>query len=145
MPTTLGQKYAVAWAGYPPHMSTEDEQIWKVAKPDLTKGALGIYYDVGLGGQTIVPPDTPPNLAGMWLRNTQKRVDVLLEFKAAWHIIELRHNASATAFGRIMQYRKLWEADPPDKRPVMLTIVTNRYDPDLEEMCKDFGIRYLVY
>lgn len=144
MPTTLGESYHPNWNGYPPHMSYEDLEIWKVYKNKLLPEALSLYYDVGLGGQTETPPDTSPEMSKMWIRNTQKRADVIVDTGDTWIIIELRSNATASGAGRLLQYKALWNEDPPDDRPVNLRLVTNMYDRDVEMLCKRLDIWYIV-
>jgi hypothetical protein len=77
------------------------------------------------------------------LHNTQKRIDVLIETQKSWKIVELRHNATASALGRLIMYRNLWKSDPPDDRPVELMLVTDKYDPDVEAAAKELGIEYI--
>ncbi len=144
MPTTLGIRYNVSWTGYPAHMSPEDTEIWKRYKDKIADEVLLLYFDVGLGGQTEVPPDTSPEMAMMWLRNTQKRTDVVAETLDGWIIIELRENATASAIGRLLLYQELWKQDPPDNRPVTLRLVTNREDVDVKALSRIQGIAYIV-
>lgn len=144
MPTILGTKYLPTWDGLPPHMSPEDYEIWKRYKPQIIKDAQAVYYDVGLGGQITVPPGTTPEMAAMWFRNTQKRIDVLLDYGIGWIIVELRFNASSSAIGRLLHYRDLWNADPPDKRPLLLRLVTNRDDPEIRTLAQKLDINYVI-
>lgn len=144
MPTTLGDKYHPQWAGYPPHMSREDYPLWINSKVSLLKDALSIYFDVGLGGQTEVPPGVAPSYALMWQRVTQKRIDVLVEATDSWRIIELRNEATSSAIGRLLLYRDMWLRDPPDSRPLKLYLVTNLPDPDVKTTAEALGIIYMV-
>jgi len=143
MPTTLGDRFIPTWGGYPPHMSSEDLNLWKKYKYKILSEAIAMYFDVGLGGQTEVPEDTTPEMATMWLRNTQKRADVILETIDRWVIIELRENATSAAAGRLLQYRELWKQDPPDDKPVILRLVSSSYDMDLNGLCQTLKIEYI--
>ena len=144
MPTILGTKYLPTWDGLPPHMSPEDYEIWKRYKPQIIKDAQAVYYDVGLGGQITVPPGTTSEMARMWFRNTQKRIDVLLDYGIGWIILELRVQASSSAIGRLLHYRDLWNEDPPDKRPVLLRLVTNLEDKSIRALAQKLDIDYIV-
>jgi hypothetical protein len=126
-------------------MSPEDIIIWNRAKYILLEGAISVYYDVGLGGQTNVPPGTPPAQAMMWQRVTQKRIDVVIETNIFWKIIELRHNASASAIGRLLMYNQMWKQDPPDSKDVFLYLVTDYPDKDVSDAARTLNIMYLVY
>jgi hypothetical protein len=126
-------------------MSSEDFAIWQRYKLDALKDIEFVYFDVGLGGQTEVPPGTPPQYAVMWTRNTQKRIDVLLDTGSAWRIIELKHNATGAALGRLLMYRDMWMREPPDSRPVEVYLITNRLDPDVRDTAQAIGVNYRVY
>ena len=144
MPTTLGTPYPQTWEGRPPHMSGEDLELWLKYRPIAIQKALKIYFDVGLGGQTEVPEGTSPEMALMWLRNTQKRIDVLIEEEKKWVIIELRSRAQASAVGRLLQYFNLWKEDPPDKKIVELNLVTDTVDQDTKNLAEKLGITFVV-
>jgi len=125
-------------------MAGEDYELWKRWKPNAIKDAIALYYDVGVGGITDVPEDTTPEMARMWLYNTQKRIDVLIETEKEWKIVELRARASSAALGRIMMYKKLWNDDPPDKRPIKLIIVSDTRDPDVLSTAELMGIEFIT-
>lgn len=144
MPTTLGEQYPRTWEGYPPHISQDDLDIWKRYRLFIPADTIWLYFDVGLGGQTEVPEDTPEEMRRMWLRNTQKRIDVLAESVDTWYIIELRHYATASAAGRLLQYQDMWKKTPPDNKNVKLILVSDRLDNDLMALCGSLDIEYKV-
>lgn len=144
MPTTLGIPYPQTWEGIPPHMSGEDLALWLKYKPTAIQKALRIYFDVGLGGQIEVPEGTSPEMALMWLRNTQKRIDVLIEEEKKWVIIELRARAQASAVGRLLQYFNLWKENPPDDRTVELRLITDTVDNDTKNLAEKLGITFVL-
>lgn len=144
MPTTLGNRYLPTWRGYPPHMSQDDYPLWQKYKNEALKDAIAVYYDVGLGGQAEVPEGVTPDMALMWLRNTQKRADVVIETTQEWKIIELRSQATGAALGRLLMYRDLWKKDPPDSKPVSVLLVTDRYDNDVLETAKAVDVQYVT-
>ena len=144
MPTTLGTPFARTWEGVPPHMSGEDLDLWQKYRTTAIKNSIHLYFDVGLGGQTEVPPGTTPEMATMWLRNTQKRIDVLVEEEKKWVIIELRARAQSSAIGRILLYSDLWKLDPPNDKPVELRIVTDTEDRDVRVLSEKLGITFIL-
>lgn len=144
MPTTLGTPYARTWEGVPPHMSGEDLELWRKYHTEAIKNAIHLYFDVGLGGQTEVPPGTSPEMALMWLRNTQKRIDVLVEEEKKWIIMELRARAQASAIGRLLQYFNLWKDNPPNEKAVELRLVTNSEDTDTKNLAEKLGITFVL-
>ena len=145
MPTTLGNPYPQKWEGTPPHMSGEDLDLWHKYRVTAIQKAINIYFDVGLGGQTEVPAGTSPEMAFMWLRNTQKRIDVLIQQETKWIIIELRARAQASAVGRLLQYFDLWKEDPPDKKTVELCLVTDTTDRDTKKLAEKLGIVFIHF
>lgn len=144
MPTTLGPRFLPTWRGYPQHMSQDDYPLWQKYKDQALKDAVAVYYDVGLGGQTEVPQGVTPEMALMWLRNTQKRADVVIEKTDKWEIIELRSQATSAALGRLLVYRDLWRKDPPDSKPVTVLLVTDRFDKDMVETAKAVNVEYVT-
>ena len=80
----------------------------------------------------------------MWWRLTMKRIDVVAETKKEWHIIEIRPRATSTAVGRLLQYRDMWTADPPDQRPVRLILTTDTPDPDLPRLLHTLKIELVT-
>lgn len=144
MPTTLGQPYPTSWQGYPPHMSDEDFKIWQRYKLSALKDIRSMYFDVGLGGQTEVPPGTPTEYATMWTRNTQKRIDVLLDAGNEWRLIELRAHATGAALGRLLMYKDMFDKEPPDARPVALYLITDQLDNDVKATAEAVGVIYQV-
>lgn len=144
MPPLLGRWFPAAWSGAVPHLSKGDQLLWTKVRGQLVQDAVALYFDVGLGKGAPVPPGTDPALAAMWLKNTQKRADVVIERPHGWEIVELRESAKSSAVGRLLMYLKLWAEDPPDARPVSATLVTNVADDDVRSLCETLGIRYLV-
>ena len=126
-------------------MSGEDLSLWEKYRPSIISKTLRLYFDVGLGGQTEVPEGTSPEMALMWLRNTQKRIDVLIEEETKWKIVELRVMAQASAIGRLLQYLDLWKDDPPNNKNVDLVLVTNVLDLDTKKLAEKLAITFLVF
>lgn len=125
-------------------MSTEDFEIFKRGKGLLFVDAINIYYDAGLGGAKDLPEEMEGSYKKMWSAVTQKRIDVLIETKEEWKIVEIRPRATSTAVGRLLQYKALWLADPPDSKPVKLLLLTDFPDPDMAEMVKALDIEIII-
>lgn len=125
-------------------MSAEDEAIWQRYLPTIANDFDFMYFDVGLGEGASAPESASPEYKRMWKINTQKRADVILETKDAWTIIELRNIATSSAIGRLLLYKTLWNADPPDARPLQLRLITNGFDADVQHLCEVMDIHYQV-
>lgn len=144
MPTILKNRFDVSFNGIPPRMSYEDLQIWQRWRRSMPQNAVALYFDVGLGEGRPYPGDAPPEFREMFLLNSQKRADVVIEYPDHWLMIELRDNAQANAVGRLALYRELWKLDPPDDRPLDLYLITNNPDPDIELITRPALITYVI-
>lgn len=144
MATALGPRWPAEILRTPPHMSPEDEEIYRIWWPQYASKALAVYYDVGLGEGSVdaLPPNAPANYAGAWIHNTQKRADMLAVFPQELWLIELRHAATSNAVGRLLQYKMLWLSDPVLPGRLRIFLVTNHFDPDLQRLAKFHNIEY---
>lgn len=130
MKPDLGRAYPIDWTGYPPHMAPLDLPIWRRYLKLNHPTWIRAYFDAALGDGADVPAGGDPAMEKMWSRITRKRTDVIIETATGWLIIEIRHNAGLGAIGAILGYKALWEADPPDPRPLEILILTNLADRD---------------
>jgi len=136
----MGNRYETTYDGWPEHMSTEDYEIWQRWRPVALPQALYLWFDVGLGEGGTVPAGADQNETRMWTFITQKRADTLIEYPSGIAIVELRHNTTANAIGRLLMYGELWKQDPKINKPLVLILVSNRIDADVEMIAKKTGI-----
>ncbi len=141
-----GQVVGPGFTGRPARMAPEDFEIWKRWFPTVREGTVRILFDVGVGEGRTIPANTEPAFEFMWLRNTQKRIDAVLEREDEFWIVELRFAAQTSAIGRVLTYKRLWDKDSLkiDPRPSVAFIVTNAEEPDVRETAEALGIRYVV-
>lgn len=144
MPTLMGRRYPPSVIYNPPQMSEEDYPIYKRWAVDGLKGALAQWFDVGLGEGAGLDRPTERPLQYMWLKVTQKRADVIVEYDDHIKILEMRHQASPNAIGRVLTYSMLWLDDPVIKKPAQIWIITNTWDPHVRRIAEQMGINYLV-
>jgi hypothetical protein len=144
MPTILGAAFSSSFTGYPPRMSQEDIEIWRRYFPTVREGALLLYFDVGLGLADELPAIEDANQMLGWIRNTQKRADVMIERAARVDLIELRYNASSNAVGRLLMYWKLLREDNPFRKPIRPILVTNRFDSEVAGLCGQTGVEFVA-
>ena len=132
------------WSGFPPHMSAEDRAIWLRWWPTVREKVQDVYYDVGLGMPDELPfePD-PVQLAG-WIYSNQKRADLVAYQTGEVWIVELRHNASANAIGRLQMYAQLWSEDPVLPGALKLVLVSDREDSALRFLAGRLGIEFVA-
>jgi len=139
----LGRKYTRDTVSPWPGMSAQDTIIWIRGISIVTQPGDVIYYDVHIGTQRDIGPGIPPEIALMWQRVNQKRIDLVIHRGDIWYIVEVRHVATSAALGRLIQYQKLWHHERPSDDTVLL-LVTDWIDPDLPPLLLTNQISYLV-
>jgi hypothetical protein len=144
MPTILGPKLHPDWAGRPARMSSEDFDIWRRYWPAHKAGALAMWFDVGLGLPDHLPAAEDAEQLLGWIRNTQKRADVIVERAERVEVIELRFNTTANVVGRLEAYLMLLGDDNPFAKPLAGVVVSNRYDGELFRLCSLRGFAFEV-
>lgn len=144
MPTNLGPEYPPTYNGYPPRMSPEDYEIWQRWFPAHRQEIKRLWFDVGLGLPDQIPETEDANQLLGWIRNTQKRADVIAETEKEILLIELRFNAQLNAIGRLSGYVLLIKDDNPFTKPIRPMLITNKQDSEVERLGKALGIEYRV-
>lgn len=140
MATFLGPEFPPTFAGRPTRMSPEDLELWRRWWPQNRTGVRRLWFDVGVGPGAAMPADTPAELAFQWTRNTQKRIDALLERASTLDVIELRTEATLNSLGRLAGYRLLLRDDAPTTQPIRAILVTDREDSDVARLATDLGV-----
>ncbi len=143
MPPELGNPYPPRWGGIPPHMAPQDLLLWERARPQLAAQVTSWYFDAAVGQGNPAAGDPADKFNRAWERLTRKRIDAVGDAGSHWLIIEVRPNAGLGALGAIQTYRSLWERDPPDTRPAVGMIVTDRLEPDTHRTAINAGIQLL--
>lgn len=144
MPTILGPRFGADFTGFPARMSREDYEIWQRWWPTVRGDLVGLYFDVGLGLADDLPESDDADQLYGWIRNTQKRADVVLERREQVWLVELRFGASLNAVGRLQGYRLLLQQDNPFRKAILPYLVTNRLDSDVKATAEALGQVYVV-
>ncbi|SRR5712691_2711623 len=145
MKPDLGFQTTPDFTGWPPHMSSVDFILWQRFRRKFPLAFGAVYYDVAVGPGTPAGAGATAAVLEAWLRITRHRVDVVGEGAAGWVLIEVRGAAGPGAVGSLVVYRNLWNADPPDTRPVRLWLVTDIFSEALQATLREQEIElYLV-
>lgn len=144
MPTLLGTLWPVDLVRRPPRMSPEDTEIWQRWWPHHQSGAVGLHFDVGLGEGKVAGLSGSKEELFAWLRNTQKRADVLIVYPDGIDLVEVRFVASVNAVGRLLAYRKLYKEDPAAGPLKVTRLITNLRDDDVAALSAENHIAYEV-
>jgi hypothetical protein len=143
MKPELGRIYAPTWHGTPPHMARRDVPLWWRFLDQRGQDYQGFFYDAALGDGTDPGPDQPEEYRYGFIRLTRLRADAIGVRPEGWTLFEVRPNAGAGAFGALATYQALWEADPPDKRSLRPTLITDVLRPELKPIYARAGITVL--
>lgn len=144
MPTVLGPEFGSDFSGRPAHISPRDLAIWQAWWPTVRDAVSSVWFDVGLGEGASGGGGVEPALRDMWLKNTQKRADVVMRYRGGLFIVELRSAASASAIGRLQLYLHLWNVAPAFAGRIDLWLVTDQVDSDVAALARSLSVVYTV-
>ena len=136
----LGPKFLPAFEGLPPHVSSEDLQLWEIFRRRWSKDYVAFYFDVALGEGEGAGPNISAKVAEAWRRLTRFRADVVGDTGTEWHLIELRPNAGPGAIGALQTYSTLWGTGAPDARPIRPILVSDSCSDDIRRVARLAGI-----
>ncbi len=130
----------------PPHSSRRDAEIWNAWAPRGLRGALRVWYDVGIGDAPPCPEWADEDLRRCWWRVNCRRIDAVAEFPGRVEIIEFKHLANPSSIGRLLLYMMLWEREAGEitVKPAIAHLVTNRRDKDLEDLARKYNVLYTI-
>jgi len=140
MSVDLGPMFEPTFEGIPPHVSSEDLILWEQFRRRSSKDYVAFYFDVSLGTGEEPGPGINEKVGQAWRRLTKFRADVVGDTGTEWHLIELRPNAGPGAVGAIQTYSTLWTIKPPDARPLVSIIVTDRCTNDIKTVARLAGV-----
>lgn len=144
MKPELGFPFSASWEGTPPAMPSQDLAIWLRFRDQAAGLFERIYFNVRVGEPVPVAEDLPPEIKALAVALSRRRVDVVGENLSGWSLFELKYNAGTEALGQILMYKALWQSDPPNARPVSMSIVSNIANKDLILACEVYNVKLLV-
>lgn len=144
MPTSFGEPIPYASERQLRGLVEPEASIWTRWRFSLPVGVIRIFANVRVGKGRFAEGSFTENERDMWLKVTQKRIDVFLEFQDKVWIVELRRVASSGAIGRLLMYKQLYEEDPIANKPVTLALVTDARDEDVQAIAFTLGIKYII-
>lgn len=126
-----------------PHMAKHDERIWERFLTRYVGYFTEAAYDIALGGTEINDPTATDAERRMWRFNTAKRIDAVCRNRDEVWLCEVRRGAGAAAVGAVVTYGTLSELDKWTTLPIVLTIVTDRSDPDTRTVAESLAIQLI--
>ena len=144
MKPELTVPFPADWPGIPPGMPSGDFQVWNRWREKAASLFDRLYFNVRVGEPVPVADDLPPEIKAMAVALSRRRIDVVGGKGTDWALVELKQDAGAEALGQILMYKALWLSDPPDARPVSMSVVTNSFNKDMNIACNFYDVEYIV-
>jgi hypothetical protein len=126
-----------------PHMAKHDARIWERFITAYTGLFDKASYDIALGGTQIRDPNATAAERFMWQQNTAKRIDAVVRSQDEIWLCEVRPHAGLDAVGAVLGYTYLSELDKWNDLPLIPTLVTDRCDQDIRNVCTGFDIQLI--
>lgn len=127
-----------------PHLMVSDVAIWERYLDKFANQWDAFEYDVRVGQGIVTKPELEEKYKHMATALTEKRIDVVAARGAVTTIIEVKPSAMLSAVGQLLSYQILYEERYPLKGPVKMLLITDRIGPDLENLCRKFGISLIT-
>lgn len=137
-PADLGKRF------YFPHLSRIESALWRALWRLKPEHAAPTIYDLMLGSGGDVPAGASQALAEYIALLCYKRADAYQKLRNKIRIYELKREAGVGAIGQLLCYDRLYRWDYGDELPVELWLVTNLEFADMRDLCRHFGINFVV-
>ena len=144
MTPELSLPFPADWPGIPPGIPSGDFLIWERWRATAAGLFERLYFNVRVGEPVQIDAALAPELQEMAVALSRRRIDVVGEKAHIWYLIELKWDAGAEALGQALLYKALWHSDPPDSRPVEVSIVTNSFNKDINIACNTYDVDYII-
>jgi hypothetical protein len=126
------------------HLLPEERQIWATFLERTPMKFLELRYDVHLGKGLTPPPDAPEWLKAQIAATSRKRCDVVGETEDAIWIFEVTPRAGMAAFGKVLNYMRLYREEYAPSKPLRGAVVCWRVEPDVAEIYREHNIEIFV-
>jgi hypothetical protein len=98
-------------------------------------------YNVLVGSGTDPGVAFPQVYRDQYIRNTQKRMDIVAYKGAQPFILEVKDRATASSMSQLLTYKALWPITFPGTPAPVLVLITNRVTADMPMVLDASGIR----
>lgn len=127
-----------------PHMNLEEIAIWKLFLRKYGNKYDRFKYDVHVGKGCGAVPGYSRKDQEMFIRLTQKRIDVVAFKRGAAFIVEIKNRAGLSAIGQLIAYKRLYQEKYGRFSVSGLAIVAEGIDPDVREVAKALKIQVVL-
>jgi len=112
-------------------------------KSNAPTGAAFVY-NVPIGKGTEADTAMPAHLKAMHYRNSQRKVDAIMQAGALTTIIEVKERAQLGSVGQLLGYQHLYEQEHPGSGSPDMLLLTARLSPGVKEVAERYGIKVVV-
>jgi hypothetical protein len=126
-----------------PHMAKRDLALWERFLRLRGAEYLAFSYDVALGGVILdTPGESTASLRG-WQYSTALKIDAVgWQANQAW-IIEVRPEATVSAFGSAVVYTMVARREKLSELPLIPCVVCEAIQPDVMWACAETGVQII--
>lgn len=127
-------------AGKYPGMRVPEGLIWDAWLASHPALYPRIQYNVPVGRGSDPGAGVEPTLRQMHIRNSQRKIDVVLHHPDGHTIVEVKERAQLGSVGQLIGYQHLWQQDNPGKASPRMLLLTARLSPGVKEVAEKYGI-----
>lgn len=136
----LGPAEPVVVRSHYAHMLAEDVRVWSRFLESGIVALDGVWYDVRVGEELALGPDSPEFLRRVSRGVTRKRIDVVAQSRGEVWVIEVKPFGSYVALGQVLTYRRLFMEEYEPSLPVRGVVVCENLDDDVGPVFLNEGI-----
>lgn len=122
------------------HFIEHDARIWHTLLLKTPPENATVLYDLHVGELPTFANNFPANYRRMIEQTARKRIDAILFFPNETLIIEVSPYAGLDAIGKTLSYTVLFTREHPSYPKPTPTIVTDRSQPDMHNLCTHFNV-----
>lgn len=127
-----------------PHMVPEEIAIWKRFLAKYGNRFDSFRYDVHVGEGVGRIPGYSKKDQDMFIRLTQKRIDVVAYKIGAAFIVEIKNRAGLSAIGQLIAYKRLYQEKYGRFSVAGLAIVAESVDQDVRHVAEAAKIQVIL-
>lgn len=127
-----------------PHMAKRDVALWERFLAQHADKFVSISYDVAMGGSSPADPDADPDTLLGWTYSTALKVDAIGWLSNQAWIIEVRPDATVSAYGSAVVYTLVARREAITTLPLIPTLVCEAIQPDVAWACAMTGIQVFL-
>lgn len=127
-----------------PHMVREEIEIWKRFLRKYGSKYDRFRYDEHVGKGSGPIPGYSKKDQEMFIRLTQKRIDVVAFKRGAAFIVEIKPRAGLAAIGQLIAYKRLYQEKHGRFTVAGLAIVAESIDNDVRGVAENLGIQVVL-